>query len=268
MIRRAVHRLALLALCAVPAGVAWAGTAWADADLAPAGTLRAAFIATNPVQGSVDAATGRASGPAADLGAELARRHGVGFAITGLASPQAIIEALKAGAIEIGFIASDPARAAEVDFSNPWALAHNSFLVRADSPLRAVAEVDGPGRRIGVRARDAADLFLGRTLAHATLRRESEHDNARIAAQLAAGTIDAYATNRQRLSEIAAGNPAVRVLPDNFLSVAQAIAVPKGATARLALVERFLAAARADGLIQKALDRAGLVGIEVAPAAR
>jgi polar amino acid transport system substrate-binding protein len=242
-----------------------AGAAHAN-DLAPGGTLRAAFIATNPVQGTVDPATGRVSGPAADLGAELARRNGVGFTITGLPSPQAIIDALKAGTLDIGFIASDPARAAEVDFSSPWALAHNSYLVRMDSPARSVTDIDQPGRRIGVRARDSADLVLSRTLAHATLQRYPEHDNVRIAAQLASGQLDAYATNRQRLSAIAGQSPDLRVLPDNFLSVTQAVAMPKGAAARKAIIEQFLAAARAEGLIQAALDRAGLVGIEVAPA--
>ena len=39
--------------------------------LAPTGTLRAYFIATNPVQGRVDAKTGETSGPAADLTREL-----------------------------------------------------------------------------------------------------------------------------------------------------------------------------------------------------
>ena len=40
--------------------------------LAPTGTLRASFIATNPVQGRVDAKTGVMTGPATDLVGELA----------------------------------------------------------------------------------------------------------------------------------------------------------------------------------------------------
>jgi hypothetical protein len=44
--------------------------------LAPTGTLRSSFIATNPVQGRVDATTGETTGPAADLTRELARRIG------------------------------------------------------------------------------------------------------------------------------------------------------------------------------------------------
>jgi hypothetical protein len=66
----------------VPAGVlvvvaAIALHAQSKALLAPTGTLRSSFIATNPVQGRVDAKTGEATGPAADLTRELARRLGV-----------------------------------------------------------------------------------------------------------------------------------------------------------------------------------------------
>jgi polar amino acid transport system substrate-binding protein len=50
-------------------------------ELAPTGTLRATFLAANPVQATVDPATGEVRGPAADLGRELARRLGVSFSI-------------------------------------------------------------------------------------------------------------------------------------------------------------------------------------------
>src|SRR5687767_13492935 len=66
----------LLALLAVPL---------LAAQLAPTGTLRATFIANNPVQGRVDS-SGATSGPAPDLARELARRLKVPHAITPLPS--------------------------------------------------------------------------------------------------------------------------------------------------------------------------------------
>jgi polar amino acid transport system substrate-binding protein len=83
---------------------------------------------------------------------------------------------------------------------------------------------------------------------------------------LVAGELDAYAANRTRLIEIAAREPALRVLPDNFFSVGQAIVVAKGNAAGLALVDRFVAEARASGLIQSTIERSGLKGVDVAPA--
>jgi hypothetical protein len=43
-------------------------------DLAPTGTLRAVYIATNPVQAFVDPATKDVRGPGADIARELAKR--------------------------------------------------------------------------------------------------------------------------------------------------------------------------------------------------
>ena len=246
-----------------------AGTAAASGragDLAPSGTLRATFLAANPVQGVIDAATGAVSGPAADLGQELARRQGVRFTIDGLAGVQAVIESVKTGAADIGFLAYDPARAVDVDFSQPYSLAYNTYLVQADSAVRAVADVDRPGMRIGVGKGDAADLYLGRTLAHATLRPNAGGTLTVAMTMFASGEIDAYAANRQRLVELVATRPDMRVLPDNFLAVEQAIVVRKGDVARLAIVDRFIEDARASGLIRAALDRARLTGVDVAPA--
>src|SRR5260370_16542108 len=52
-------------------------------DLVPTGTLRATFLANNPVQAVTDAKSGEVSGPAADLTRELARRLPVPFPIKG-----------------------------------------------------------------------------------------------------------------------------------------------------------------------------------------
>ncbi len=83
---------------------------------------------------------------------------------------------------------------------------------------------------------------------------------------LAAGEIDAYAANRQRLIEMAANAPNIRVLPDNYFAVKQAIIVPKGNAAALDVINRFLDDARTSGFIQAAIDRAGLKGaLDVAP---
>src|SRR5947207_11469050 len=140
-------------------------------DLAPTGTLRATFIATNPVQAVTDAKTGEVSGPAADLARELARRLNVPFTIKGVPGVQPVIDSVKDGTADLGFVAFDPVRAAQVDFSQPYSLAQNTYLVAESSSIRAAADVDRPGIRVGVGARDAGDYFLTRTLKHATLKR-------------------------------------------------------------------------------------------------
>jgi polar amino acid transport system substrate-binding protein len=80
-----------------------------------------------------------------------------------------------------------------------------------------------------------------------------------------AGELDAYAGNRMRLHEAAKKTPGLRLVPDNFYGVEQAVIVPKSNTARLAIVEKFIDEARGSGLIADAIERAGLVGVDVAP---
>ena len=242
------------------------GHAALASDLAPTGTLRATYIATNPVQAFVDPQTKEVRGPAAELTRELAKRAGVPFTIKGANGVQGVIDSVKNGEADIGFVAFDPTRATQVDFSQAYSLAQNSYLVPESSPIKSVADADRAGVRIGVGARDAGDHFLTRTLKHAELKR-NEGGNIEVALkQLAAGEIDAYAGNRMRLHGIAQRTPGLRLVPDNFYGVEQSVIVPKGNAARLAIVEKFLDEARVSGLIAESIARAGLVGVDVAPA--
>jgi polar amino acid transport system substrate-binding protein len=255
VIVRAGLALALLGGCAT--GV--------DPSLAPAGTLRAVFIGSNPVQGAIDAKTGEARGPAPEIAQALARRIGVPLRIAGANGAAGVIDAMRKGEADVGFLAFDPARAEELDFSRSYLIAHNSYLVLASSPLRSVADADRPGVKIGVAARDAADLHLSRTLKSAQLVRNPGGDLAKAVAMLRSGEIDAYGANRQRLTETVAGTAGLRILPDNFYGVEQAVVVAKGNRALLAIVNQTLDEARASGLVARAIARAGLAGVDVAP---
>src|SRR5262252_3423185 len=106
----------------------------------PAGTLRATFIATNPVQGIVDK-SGAVRGPAADLTAALGKQLGVQAKVTPSNGVQEVLQAVKNGEADIGFLAFDPGRAAEVDYSQIYSLAQNTYMVLENSPLKSVNEV-------------------------------------------------------------------------------------------------------------------------------
>jgi polar amino acid transport system substrate-binding protein len=234
-------------------------------QLAPTGTLRATFLGGNPVQGRVDAKTGAVSGPVEDLTRELAKRLGVPFAITPGAGVRAVIDAIKNHTADIGFLAYDATRAMEVDFSQPYSLGFNTYMVAANSPIRTVPDADRKGIRIGMAAGDAGELDLSRTLKNAELKRVQGGSVEEAVRMLTAGEVDAYGANKQRLSEVAARTPNVRILDDNFFGVEQSIVVAKGDAASLTVINKFIDDARSSGLIQGAISRAKLVGVEVAP---
>ena len=127
--------------------------------LAPTGTLRVAFLGTNPVHARVNAQTGAITGPVADLVAELAKRKGVPFKLIPAPDVRGVIARLESGEADAGVMAYEAARAREVDFAGGFAVMFNSYVVRTASPLKTVADADtrGPHSRRGA-GTDAGDL--------------------------------------------------------------------------------------------------------------
>ena len=234
-------------------------------DRVPTGTLRVTYIATNPVQASIDPKTGETRGPGADVARAIAKHLGVPVKITGVAGPAGVLDSLKKGEADIGLLAFDPARAKEVDFSTPYALAQNTYLVPVDSAIKSVADIDKPGIRVGVTERDAGELYLSRVLKAAEIKRNTTGNLDLVTKWLAGHEVDAYGTNRQRLTEIAARNPGYRLLPNNFYGVEQSVIVAKGNKALLDEVDAVLDEARRSGFIAQAIARSGLIGLDVAP---
>jgi polar amino acid transport system substrate-binding protein len=263
---RQMTKLYLLAVSSLLAASLSGALAPATAnDLLPQGTLRAVFIASNPTQAVANPQTGEVTGPAADIARVLGAKLNVPVAITGANGAAGVVAAVKSGAFDIGFAAFDEIRAAEVDFSQTYSLGQNTYLVKKDSPIQSVADVDRPGLRIGVNKGDAGDFFMTRTLKNAELVRFEGNNTQTGIDALANGQVQAYAANRQRLTA-PARDAAYRMLPDNFYAVEQSIIVQKGNTKLLEAVNRFLSEARDSEFLAAALKRAGIAGLDLAPA--
>jgi polar amino acid transport system substrate-binding protein len=235
--------------------------------LAPAGTLRAAFIADNPIQGRVDPQTGVVTGIAADLARELARRARIPYAMLPRPNPSAVIESVTAGNADIGFLAFEAARAEQVDFSEPYVLSESAYLVRTDSTFKSSADVDRGGVRIGTVKGQSQQIFVSAQTKNARVEILPKAPAAdAIAAMLQKGEIDAFAGNRQRMEDAARAATGLRVLADSFMVTAQAIVVAKRQDGRLDDINRFLVDVRGSGFLKAAIDRAALGGVRMAPA--
>ena len=82
---------------------------------------------------------------------------------------------------------------------------------------------------------------------------------------LRAEKVHAWASVRPVLSEYAAQLTGARVLDDSYGANLPAFVVPKGQTARLAYLSEFVEQAKASGVLQRAIERAGQPGFRVAP---
>src|SRR3954469_10168507 len=136
-------------------------------DLAPTGTLRASINLGNIVlaQGTPE----NPGGITPELARELGRRLGVPVALSCFDAAGKAFEAMKAGRIDIVFLAIEPVRAAEIEFTAPYVIIEGVNLVPRDSFLQTTADVDRPGIRIGVNKASAYALFLSRSLKNASL---------------------------------------------------------------------------------------------------
>jgi polar amino acid transport system substrate-binding protein len=237
--------------------------------LAPTGTLRASFIATNPVQGRVDAKTGATTGPAADLTRELARRLGVPAVVMPLPDAGAVLDSVKSGTVDIGFLAVEAKRATQVDFSDAYSSSGAAYAVRANASFQKSSDVDRSGVTIAAITGQAPEVYVREHVKNARVQSLSAvPPNAEMGKMLLDGKVDAFGANRTRMEELVRDVAGLRVLPDDYMVTLQAIVVPKGKAAQLAEINRFLADVRKSGFMQASLDRANVAGVTVAPEPR
>jgi len=210
-----------------------------------------------------DPVTGALQGAGIEIARALAARLGVEFLPVEYAAPPEVMEQLAAGACDVAFLGIEPSRITAVDFSPPFMQVDWTYLVPASSSIRSVAEADRPGVRIAVVRHHAMDFALSRLLKQAKPVWAETPD--RTFEVLRAGQADVQAGVRSALLEYSARLPGSRVLEDRYGANSVAMAVTKGHAERLAYINDFVEEAKASGLVQRAIERAGLRGITVAP---
>jgi polar amino acid transport system substrate-binding protein len=250
---------------------ALAGTASASAqsappeavkELAPSGTLRAAINVGNVVLAQKDE-TGQVHGASVDLARELARRLGVPIDLHVYDAAGKVTDAVKNSEWDIAFVAIEPARAQGIAFTAPYVVIEGTYLVRVDSPLKSIADVDHDGVRIAVGKGSAYDLYLTRTLQHATLVRYPSPPLG--FAGFIADKLDAAAGVRQFLDAFAKTRPDLRVMPEHFQEIREAMGTPLGRDAGLQYLSGFIEEMKTSGFVKSALERSGQSGDLVAP---
>jgi len=236
------------------------------AALAPTGRLRASINLGNPVLAGRDKATGELAGVSVDLARELGRRLGVPVDLSAVDAAGKSVEVVRGGQADIGFFAIDPLRGEGVSFSAAYVIIEGAYLVRADSPLQRNEEVDGAGLTVAVGRGSAYDLYLTRELKRATLVRTPT--SSAVVDEFMAKRLDVAAGVRQQLDFDAKRFPGVRLLPGRFMVIEQAMGVPAGRPPlAVQSLRAFVEQMKASGFVAQALQRHGIEGALVAPAA-
>ena len=237
-------------------------------DLAPSGKLRAAINYGNSVLAQ-KGPNGEPKGITPDLATALAKRLGVAVEFVPYEAAGKVFEGAKAGAWDVGFVAIEPVRAALIEFTAPYVVIDGTYMVRNDSPLKEVGDVDKPGIRIAVGLGSAYDLYLTRTIKNATVVRAKVGGGKAMIELWVNDKLDAAAGVRQQLEVYAKDHPEVRIMSGAFQEIKQAMGMPKhnGAAGKAgaAYLGKFVEEMKASGFVADALKRSGQVA-KVAPA--
>jgi polar amino acid transport system substrate-binding protein len=228
-------------------------------DLAPTGVLRASINLGNPVlAGGTDDAP---SGVTVDLAVEIARRLGVPAELHCFDAARKSFEALHTGVADLGFLAVEPEREADLVFTAPYVVIEGVFVVPADSTVHTTQDVDRHGVRVGVKRGSAYDLHLTRSLATAEVVRGDEGLDA-----FTDGGLEVGAGIRQPVTAWLGSHPGYRLVEPAFMQIRQAVATARSHQAMsVDFLRETVQELVGSGFVREALRRAGQDPDLVAP---
>ena len=228
------------------------------ADLVQAGKIRVgihSFYSKDPRTGDLKAVS---SGIVfLDVARMLGARIGVEVVPVWHPGVPEMLACVTAGACDVGFMGPDPSRAG-VEFTPPFVQLDYTLLVPAGSSIQRIADADKPSIRIAAVSGHASTLTLSRILKHAQLVYAATPDPT--FEILREGDAQAFASVRPVLIGYSKKLPGSRVLEDHYGANLVGLVVRQGQTERLSYLTEFVEQAKASGLIQQAIDRAGLPG--------
>jgi polar amino acid transport system substrate-binding protein len=235
-------------------------------DIAPTGSLRVA-VAVGPAASAFwatrDPATGKPRGVTVELAKAAADKLRVPLQLVEYLSSDEIAAAGGKDAWDISFMPAEARREQFVDQGPAYVAYTSSYLVRAGSDIRSVAEIDRPGMRVGCIEGTSTSRTVAKALHHASLTSFAEAGAA--AEQIGNRQLDALAMGTEAVEDLSRKLPGTRVLEEVIQSTGVVVVVPKGRAAAREWATDFLQAAKADGTVRRALDNGGSASAKVAP---
>jgi len=226
--------------------------------IAPGGMLRIAVYQGTPTSIVKDPKTGESTGVGYELGKDLARQLGVAFEPMVFSRNAEVLAAVKAGKADMAFTNATPARARDMDFSQPYLEIELGYLVSPRARITELSAIDRPGVRVAVTEGSSSDGVQSKNLKNATVVRAK---TIKIGIEmLSDGRADVYATNKSTLFEMADQLPGSKVLDGRWGAENHAVGIPKGRDSALPLLRRLVDEARNKGVIRSAVQKTGLRG--------
>lgn len=255
--------LIALAIATHMSGAASAQTA-SDSEIASAGKLRYGMNAANAAL-TARTADGNVSGVSIDLGKFIAERLGASFDPVVYATTGAFTRSFGKAEWDITVVGTSPSAKEKFYFTPDVLLVDYVYIAAPGREFADAGQVDMPGIKVGASENGSGSQYLKRTLKSAQLvlapgSVESEVE------LLRSGKVDVYGANTNNLLLVADRLPGAKLVPGAFLTVHFAVALPKErSSAAQDRLTQIVNDAKATGLVQRAIETAGLKGVRVAP---
>ena len=227
-------------------------------EIAPTGKLRAAMIGIR-VLGGVGEPIGRF----------IANKVGASFEPVVYPNPQTYEQSFGKGEWDIAIGPRVLAPADKADVTPDVWLIDLLYIAATGREFRSADQVDRSGVKVGAIQNSPSDRFLTRTLKSAELVRIPLTSNfpADAIELLRSGAADVFGADSGLIDSIVSSYLGATVVPGAFNTVRVAVALPKGRSAAgLAKLVEILNEAKRTGVVEKAIEQAGLrSGVRVAP---
>lgn len=231
------------------------------AELAPTGKLRVALTEQPPAVAKSDQATGSLSGIGVDFGRALAAQLGVPFTPLGFPNPGAALAAVVAGSADLAVVPLVAVQQPSLSATTPIFVIQHTYMVRADSPLQSVEDIDRAGVRVATVTSDGHTPFLVSHLTHARLVQVAS-DKIGLD-DLRAGQVDAFAGGRFGLAGDLGQVSGARLLTGSFFNAQIGIAASNGHADASAFLQDFVNQEVSSGAIQTSINALGGPGFSV-----
>ena len=239
---------------AAPAPTTSAATSEAGADegykLVKEGTLTMATNAQFPPYEYYDGKD--IIGIDADIAKAIADKMGLELKIEDMEF-DSIITAVSTGKADLGLagMTVDPDRQKNVDFSDPYATGVQVIIVKEDSTIAKPDDLKG--KKIGVQLATTGDQYATGDYGKDSVVQYNKGSDAVMA--LTQGQVDAVIIDNEPAKSYVAANKGLKILDTKYVTENYAACISKDNTGLTKAVNKALAELKADGTLQKIVDK-------------
>ena len=226
-------------------------------SLASTPSIRCVINLGNPLLAYMQAS--EPQGISVDIAREWAQQTKQTCEFTVVKNAREAVELLEKKEVDLGFLAIDPSRAQQLQFTKAYLHIEGCYAVRNASAIASIADVDQTDHKVVVGLGSAYDLFLSRHFKHAQLIKASSSDT--VVTTFLNEQADVAAGVKHQLEKDLQTHAGLRMLPGHFMQIQQALALHQHAGKEaLETLQLFLTHFIQSGQLKKSMQKHQVTG--------